>query len=273
RIETAVFFKCHQLKKIIIPENVEFISPDAFSYCSSLQEISVDPKNKFYASKDGALYDKSFKTLLKVPDTKTEINIADTVEKFFHSTFENCRFLSKIELPLSVTDIPIFSFDNCKALKEFNIHQNIKTIGWDIFRHAENLEKFTVHPLNPNFSTEDDVLYDHEKINLLKFPPAKEKITIPSTVKNIATSAFSTSKNLKEVTIPETVEKIKTWAFANCPLLTKITLLVKKPVYMSEAFQIGRKKTFYVPKEAIEEYKKSNDMSWKNANYIGIKKK
>lgn len=270
RIENAAFFKCHKLAKISIPENVEFISPNSFSYCSSLQEISVAPNNKFYASKDGVLYDKSFKTLLKVPDTKTEVSIANTVEKFFPSSFENCQYLSKIELPLLVTDIPTFSFDNCKALKEFTIHQNIKTIGWDIFRNAESLKKFTVNSLNPNFSTADDVLYDHEKMNLLKFPPAKEKITIPSTVKNIATSAFNTSKNLKEITIPETVEKINTWAFANCPLLTKITILVKKPTYMSEAFQISRKITFYVPKETVEEYKKSNDISWKYANYIGI---
>lgn len=270
RIENAAFFKCDQLKKVIIPENVEFISPNAFSYCSSLQEISVVPKNKFYASKDGVLYDKTFKILIKVPDTKSEVNIPDTVEKFFPSTFENCRFLSKIELPLSVKDIPTFSFDNCKALKEFNIHQNIKTIGWDIFRNAESLKKFTVDSLNPNFSIEDDVLYDQEKINLLRFPPAKEKIIIPPTVKNIATSAFNTNKYLKEITIPETVEKINIWAFANCPLLTKITILAKKPTYMSEAFQISRKITFYVPKETVEEYKKSNDSSWKNANYVGI---
>ena len=270
RIETAVFFKCHQLKKITIPENVEFISPDAFSYCSSLQEISVDPKNKFYASKEGALYDKTFKTLLKVPDTKTEINIANTVEKFFPSTFENCKFLTKIELPLSVTDIPIFSFDNCRALREFNVHQNIKTIGWEIFRNAESLKKFTVDPLNKNFSTEDDVLYDYAKNNLLKFPPAKEKITIPATVKNIASSAFNTSKNLKEITIPETVEKLGTWAFANCPKLEKITLLTKKPFYMSEAFWGSKVNVFYIPKDLINQYKSSNDIFWKSAMYIGI---
>lgn len=69
---------------------------------------------------------------------------------------------------------------------------------------------------NKVYSSENGVLFNKDKTELLFFPTMREgTYTIPSTVKTIKNCAFTYSK-LTEIIIPENVETIGLGAFSYC---------------------------------------------------------
>ncbi|MDO5326731.1 MAG: leucine-rich repeat domain-containing protein [Clostridia bacterium] len=60
---------------ITIPASVEYIGYGAFSNCRNLNLLTVDSANKFFATIDGALYNKSAKELLMWPYNTNKIII------------------------------------------------------------------------------------------------------------------------------------------------------------------------------------------------------
>ena len=83
----------------------------------------------------------------------------------------NILIQAGIDPLLNMTEIPAFFLYKQKDIKEFNIPQGITTIGPDVFAHTD-----------------------------------LENITIPNSVREIGTSAFSGCKNLKTVELPTGVE-------------------------------------------------------------------
>ncbi len=70
-IGDSAFYYCESLKSITIPKNVSSIGSRAFGYCRSLTAVTVDSANRYYASKDGVLFDKSMTTLLQYPSARS----------------------------------------------------------------------------------------------------------------------------------------------------------------------------------------------------------
>ncbi len=89
-----------------IPEGVTKIGNNAFSYCDSLECITV-------------------------PEGVTQIGV--------HS-FSNCRGLKEITLPESLTKIDKYAFLNCKSLTLITIPQSVTEIGMDAFAYCKNLK-------------------------------------------------------------------------------------------------------------------------------------
>lgn len=74
-----------------------------------------------------------------------------------------------------------------------------------------NLKSITVDSNNANYSSEDGVLYNKDKTELLYYPIDKETavFTIPNTVEKISSEALGFCYNLITVTIPENVISIR----------------------------------------------------------------
>lgn len=66
-IPDGAFKDCSEITAIAIPASITSIAADAFNGCSSLESIKVAGDNKFYSSRNGVLYSKDGKTLVKVP--------------------------------------------------------------------------------------------------------------------------------------------------------------------------------------------------------------
>jgi Flp pilus assembly protein protease CpaA len=78
---------------------------------------------------------------------------------------------------------------------------------------------------NISWASEDGVLYNKSKSLLHSYPGGKSgSFTIPSSVTEIATTAFYGCTNLSSVTIPNSVTTIGFGAFAYCNGLTSITI-------------------------------------------------
>ncbi|MBQ9371284.1 MAG: leucine-rich repeat domain-containing protein [Thermoguttaceae bacterium] len=197
------FYGERALTNVVIPEWVEKIDTEGFVGSGAF--VEVDPKNAFFSSDGGALFDKNKKTLLYVA--------------------ENPLFDS-YTLPESVERIDkrVFSFGYCSSLKSVVITEGTEKI--DLTAFIGNSITVEVDPKNAKYSSEDGVLFDKNKKTLLYFPNSRESYAIPAGVEIIGDAAFYNCWNLKSVVIPEGVKIIGDFAFGGChslanPILPK----------------------------------------------------
>jgi hypothetical protein len=87
------------------------------------------------------------------------------------------------------------------------------------------IRSLTVEEGNPEYLSENGVLYNHDKTTLLFFPAQSEMTyyDIPATVTTIAPGAFSGSQ-LKGITLPPTMTEIGNEAFGGLSKLESITI-------------------------------------------------
>ncbi|MBP3467137.1 MAG: leucine-rich repeat domain-containing protein, partial [Paludibacteraceae bacterium] len=78
-IGLGAFLGCEALTSIEIPNSVTSIGSYAFEGCEALTNINISDGNANYASVNGVLYDKEKKTLIRCPQTKTSIEIPNSV--------------------------------------------------------------------------------------------------------------------------------------------------------------------------------------------------
>ena len=133
-IEELAFYECTSLSSLTIPngvskigdyafrdnsaltsltisQSVTSIGVEAFNGCCSLTSITVDKNNKCYASLDGVLFDKDITILICCPGAKSgQYDIPNSVKSISVFAFEDCRSLTSITIPESVTKIDYDAF-------------------------------------------------------------------------------------------------------------------------------------------------------------------
>ncbi len=194
------FSGCTNLTSITIPNSVTYLDY-AFYYCTSLKSITVEKDNTEYSSQDGILYNKNKTELLKVPQAITKVTIPDSVTSIGEEAFWNCKNLTSLTIPDSVTSIDDWTFEDCTSLKSVTVEEG-----------------------NTEYSSQDGILYNKNKTELIKVPQTKSNITIPDTVTSIGMYAFYGCKNFTSITIPDSVNSIVGGAFWDCASLTSVII-------------------------------------------------
>ncbi len=232
------------VKKLILPKSIRPVKAadhtGKMKYIpleglAGLEQIEVDPNNKFLKAKEGVLYNKDMSALLEYPEEKTatvyrmpsSITFSMAIQnrfikkiifsknkKYKTASAVACDGLESIYLPDNITKVQGFNwchklkkirwsknlreihgFKNCNSLKKIKIPDRVRVIGAETFRWCRNLEE----------------------------------VSFPSGLRKIEGSAFGGCTNLKKISpLPASITYVGTGAFAKTPGIKKI----KKAPYL-----------------------------------------
>ena len=232
------FCKCSGLTSITIPNSVTSIGNSAFYNCKSLTSITIP--DSVTSIGDYAFSDCSGLTSITIPDSVTSIGnsafsscsgltsitIPNSVTSIGASAFRYCSGLTSITIPNSVTSIGDYAFSGCSGLTSITIPDSVTSIGNCAFYSCSSLKNITVSSNNKNYTSEDGVLINKDKNELMQYPIGKNETayTIPNGVTSIGDGAFYWCYGLTSITIPNSVTSIGDRAFRSCSGLTNLVL-------------------------------------------------
>ena len=125
------------ITEIALPRTVRSIAENAFSYCSSVESITVASGNLYYAGTGDCLIRKSDQTL--VLGCKNSV-IPSSVKVIGENAFRWCSDLTEIEVPSNVTDIDLYAFSN-PDLKSISLPYSVKFVSMRLaLLESEDLE-------------------------------------------------------------------------------------------------------------------------------------
>ena len=247
-IENSSFSNCTNISKVIIGNSLKTISGissisySTFDRCSNLKEFEVKSGNNYFSSKDGILYNKD-KTKLILAPSACEVNdlyIPNSVKEIGdYSFYGSTNVKGKIYLPEGLISIGWQSFSQCGISGEVNIPSSVTSINKNSFFNTEYVTKINVDSNNLKYSSQDGILYNKDKTELIIAPQKLtiNNLTLPDSLKVIDGMAFDSCKNITgTLTLGENLETIKDRAFEGCSGIDKIVLNNNLKVIENGAF-------------------------------------
>ena len=187
----------------------------------SSTEITEDELKEAFIDEWGVKYSKDGRKLLKAPkELRGGYSVKEGTRIICNSAFFNCRSLTNIIIPKSVTAIGNDAFWDCRSLSNIVIPKSVICLNGNPFSGWEG----KLECLSPTFIYEDEVLFNKDKSKIVSFRNRKiESYIIPDSVTDIGDYAFSHS-SLSNIVIPDSVTDIGDYAFSDCSSLTKIVI-------------------------------------------------
>lgn len=231
RIGDEAFYQCKNLKKVTIPETVEYIGGGAFYGCSNIWSLTYNAINA------------ECERLMESNIPLEKIVIGDKVRRLPRGIFSGREF-TEVALPACLERIDESAFRGCENLTTINLSDSIRYIGYDAFYGCSSLKN--IHwPLR--LTTIGSRAFRQT---------ALETISLPEGVTSVGDGAFSDCP-AKTVYIPSTanVEDNFTYSFlkkegGDCV----ITCMSPIPHPQAECWNVGVA-AIKVPAELVEQYK------------------
>ena len=245
-VRTGAFQCVANLIKLTLPASLKESPSSAeftgYSSAAKLANIEVATGNTAFKSIDGVLVSLDGKKLIAYPNAKpgaasslpayqgvigqpsaSVYKIPDGVEIVGQAAFAQVNGLTAIELN-EVKKLEKGAFDKQTKLRNVRLGSSVDTIEEGAFGGNQNLTAFDVDPLNPNYTSDDGVIYNADKTELVLFPGGKggEYTTLPTTTK-IRRRAFYYNNVLAKVNFNKNLEVIDGDAFQATTELKNIT--------------------------------------------------
>ena len=129
-IAPNAFYNCN-IGEISLPEGLDSIGTEAFSYCHNLEEIRL-PNSVRHIGKEG---------IFKGCDHLKRVHLSDSLPFIPASMFSGCTELESIEIPNSVTYIGYNAFAGCSKLKSVRLPEGISMIVHGTFSDCVSLKE------------------------------------------------------------------------------------------------------------------------------------
>lgn len=234
RIGDEAFYQCKNLKKVTIPETVEYIGAGIFSGCSNIWSLTYNAINAECAS---YIFTNNDNHLEKVV-------IGDKVRRLPGGLFGGKEF-TEVTLPACLERIDDYAFNGCKNLTTINLSDSLRYIGKGAFALCSSLKN--IHwPLR--LTAIGEWAFSQT---------ALETISLPEGVTSVGSGTFEGCHFAKTVYIPSTanVEDGNTYDFwqkegVDCV----ITCMSPTPHPNTRNWNVGVA-AIKVPAELVEQYK------------------
>ena len=136
-------------------------------------------------------------------------------DKLGNYAFYDCRVLTNLTIPSSVTSIGESAFEYCRGLTSLTIPSSVTSIGESAFRYCSGLTSLTI----PSSVTSIGE-------SAFEYCSSLTSLTIPSSVTLIWHYAFRGCSGLTSLTIPSSVTSIGSDAFSGCSSLTNLYYII-----------------------------------------------
>lgn len=228
------------ITSLVVPNNVSYIGPYAFTGCKDLASITLPDSlteiSKYLFANDSSL------TSIIIPDAVTSIGTR---------AFEYCKRLESVNIPEGVSVIEDQTFNGCSSLRSITIPDSVYYIGVAAFSGCTSLDtlivgsglydmgygSFSGHDLSMGVFSGAHISHLDYNCGWYYDLPAKlsrdslRTVVIGDDVTTIYDSAFVDSPVLSSVTMPANLWSIYTDAFAGCTALDSIVFPGTTPPY------------------------------------------
>ncbi len=123
-IGDCAFRRCKNMSTVSIPQSVTSIGSSAFVSCSGHLILNCDTADK--STNSGAFYEADF----------NRVTFGESVTKIGSYAFQDCTYLTLIDIPDNVTIIGSYAFYFCSNLTRVNIGSGITSIGSSAFGYT-----------------------------------------------------------------------------------------------------------------------------------------
>ena len=226
------------MKRIVISDSVTSIGESAFSWCRSLEDITIPPSVKSIGS--WAFYGCS---------NLTDITVGTNVEHIGREAFNNTAFYENennwngdllyignclvasryisgsCDVKSGTRVIADYVFETRDNLTAVTLPDSVEIIGEGAFYNCHKLSKLT---MSPNVTSIGNMAFYNCFV--------LEEMVIPDGVKAIGRSAFEWCQSLKNITIGSGVTSIGDYAFYCCNALSSIVIPENVKTIGIEAF-------------------------------------
>lgn len=252
------FQNCFNLKEIILPSSLVYISEYMFYGCSALEKINLEDTSLSTVRTYGfgfceSLREVSFPDNLKYLYAYSfcgsgleSVDMSNTNATVMGYSFALCENLKNVVLPNGAKTLDRYVFAE-SGLEEIFIPASYETIEANAFYLCRSMTRFVVDENNQNYgATEDGVLYEISTVQnaenqvetvyelyILPQNLQMETFVIDERFTTIPSAFFSLSAGIEKVYVPATVTSVEAGAFYYSSI-KEVEFAADSPVVLSE---------------------------------------
>ena len=166
---------------LVVPHGIYTIMPYSFSGCSGITSISL-------------------------PESVTAIG---------NYAFYGCSGLKSVEIPKNVVNIGVSAFYGCNELLSISIPKNVGNIGYGAFFDCYKIENITVEEGNIVYHSNGNCLIKTNS-KLIVLGCKNSVIPTDGSVTGIGAFAFAGCTGLDKISIPSSIKNMADGAFSGC---------------------------------------------------------
>lgn len=132
-IEENAIGQNYTLRRVVIPDCVEYIGADAFAHCSALEEVKLPAKLR-------SIGENAFLGCWQIE----HLSIPEGVKEIGANAFSGCYSLMELNIPGNVEVIGANAFASCPLMEKLQLNEGLRVIGDWAFCGDDSLQEVVI---------------------------------------------------------------------------------------------------------------------------------